>query len=286
MRPLFVWDAIDPRRRGCAAEMRSRAVSTNSMFRRRGAARRRCGFATTQLATTLGRVILKTGVRISMTSPGITMTIDLQAFRVADAFAENAVLRAERIGGAVGLELAALAWLATGARPRDARLHALAHAVSCVTERLAGYGLWLLACHTAWQPASRLARHRRLWSALKARGLDLPLGRDTAEGFVEGPSGLRFFGALQLLAARIEPVAAILEAEPASHLVALRRDGDTIAASLAARGWGRAVAGPDAAVLTAVCSAEGVVLWPLGSFDDREAGCVALAKPEIIDRMM
>jgi hypothetical protein len=35
-----------------------------------------------------------------------------------------------------------------------------------------------------------------------------------------------------------------------------------------------------------VCSADGVVFWPVGAFDDIEAGAVALAKPEVLDVLL
>jgi hypothetical protein len=44
--------------------------------------------------------------------------------------------------------------------------------------------------------------------------------------------------------------------------------------------------GPNPDVLAGVCGLDGVVFWPVGAFDDREAGCVALAKTELIDELL
>ena len=114
----------------------------------------------------------------------------------------------------------------------------------------------------------------------------MPFGREAGEGFIERPGGVRFFGALQLGLGSLAPVAAILEAERASHLVALKEKDEAVAKSLVRRGWDRPSMAPNADVVAAVCRADGVVFWPLGAFDDRESGCVALAKPDVIDQLV
>lgn len=214
------------------------------------------------------------------------MTTDPEVRQVANVFLENDVLWVPAGVRPLGFQLAGAAWLITGARPQEAHLQSLGHAVPLVITRLADYEAWLLACHSAWQPDTRVTRHRKLWRSLEARGLVTPSGRQVREGLVESVDGLRFFGALQLGLGSLEPVAAILEEECASHLVALRRQDESVAAALVGSGWARPGVGPSPEVLEAVCSVGGVVFWPIGRFDDRDAGCIALAKPEVIDRVL
>ncbi len=162
----------------------------------------------------------------------------------------------------------------------------LGSVASVVLERLDGYLLWLLAAHTAWQPDSRISRHRKLWGSLKARGLPVPDGRCMEEGLVETAQGLRFFGALQLGLGSLGSVAAIIEAEHASHIVAVRSCDESIVSGMLKDGWDLPEFGPSIPVLEAVCEADGVLLWPVGAFDDREVGYAAFAKPGVIDRML
>jgi hypothetical protein len=234
------------------------------------------------LALTIHRIV----VRTSTTKREITMTTDLQLRRAFDVLVDNDVLRVPSTPALVEQRLAAAAWIAEGERPVDAHRRALDLAAGLVLTKLTGYALWLLVGHSAWQPDSRVTRHRRLWKSLEGSGLRTPLGRHVDEGFIEAAEGLRYFGALQLSPGPLDPVVAILEAERVSHLVALRPRDEPVVAALARTGWDRPYFGPSAQVLEAVCGADGVVLWPVGAFDDREAGAVALAKPEVLDTLL
>jgi len=214
------------------------------------------------------------------------MTTSLQVRRARDVFVENDVIRIAREKSATGLDVAGAAWLAVDESVIEAHRRSLSHAASLAVTKLAGYVLWLLAGSTAWQPDSRIARHRKLWGSLEARGLATPFGRAAAEGVVEGAEGIRFFGALQLGLDSLDAVVAILEAEPVSHLVALKVSDEEVATVLAQGGWARSGFGPSAEVLASVCSADGTVFWPVGGFDDREAGCVAFAKWEVLNELL
>lgn len=214
------------------------------------------------------------------------MTTDLRVLRAADVFVDNDVLCLPLDRRAAEQPLAGAAWLVCGAAPKDAHRRALSHAASLVITKLTGYVLWLLAGHTAWQPDSRVTRHRKLWGALKARHLVAPFGRSTEEQLVETADGIRFFGGIQLGLGSLEQVIAILEAEPISHLVALKVQDGAVAERLVHDGWERARVGPSASVVSAVKGVGGIVFRLVGDFDDRESGCVALAKPEVLDELM
>lgn len=214
------------------------------------------------------------------------MTTDLQRRSADNVFVDNEVMCLIQDEQLAGLPLAGVAWLIHDEAPSIAHRISIAQVAPLILKRLRGYVVWLLACNSTVLPASRLVRHRKLIGALKAQGLTLPLGRKLPERAVEGPAGVRYFAAFQLSADTYDAAVAILHAEPASHLLALKESDEPVVEQLTSAGWDRPPFGPSAAVLSAVCRAKGVVLWPVGAFDDREAGVVALARKEIIAKLL
>jgi len=184
------------------------------------------------------------------------------------------------------LDLGAAVWVTEGETPKQVHRRSMSHAASLVSTKLDGYLLWLLGAHTAWQPTTRIVRHRKLWSSLEARGLEVPVGREVGEECVESKEGIRFFAALQLGSGALDSTVAILEAEPACHLVALPHSAEVVVGPLTRAGWNRADFGPSSEVLAAVCRPDGVVLWPLGAFDDRESGCAAFARRRVLEDLL
>ncbi len=220
-----------------------------------------------------------------MTNVGTIMTTDLRLIYASSLFTDNDVLRLEGHTWSE-IELAGLGWFGVGQMPRHTHLRALQYASVAVLERLRGYGLYLLACHSCWQPDSRIVHHRGLWGAFAARGISIPSGVEVASGMMEHDGKVRFFGALQVEVGCLNAVSEILEEEPASHLVALERTNVPVVRALTQQGWasrGPLVLGrPDERVLARICDADGVVLWFVGAFDDRESGCVAIGKPRLV----
>jgi hypothetical protein len=202
-----------------------------------------------------------------------------------DVLAPNAVIRLPAHSMTQGLQVAGATWLAdrlgNGPAVRQARREALRDLAELGQGRLEGYLLWLLAAHTARQRPSRIIHHRKLWGGFAV----LPKGRDFGQEFVENADGLRYFGALQIDLDGLDAAIDILEQEPVSQLVLLPPNGDALATSLIREGWEYPPFGPSPEVLARVVQADGVVLWPLGAFDDAEAGAVAFAKPERIARL-
>lgn len=228
---------------------------------------------------------LRIADRTSTTKTAITMTTDFDRHRADDLFVSNEVLRLPRDERLTGLNLAGALWLIRGQPPAQAHRLALDYVARRAVNHLAGHVLWLLACDSLAQPDSRIVRHRKLWGALKSQGLTVPDGRVLPEHVVGTPDGVRHFGAMQLGLRSFDPAVAVLHAEPASHIVAMRENDEPVVERLSANGWGRPPFGPSPDVISAVCSAEGVVLWPVGAFDDREAGAVAIDPKGIIDSL-
>ncbi len=214
------------------------------------------------------------------------MTTELRVCCAEDVFAPNEVLCLSREAPLALLNLAGAAWLVHDERSAAAHAVALGEIARLVAKRLCGYAVWLLVCNSSWQLDSRIMRWRGLWGSLKARGIALPPGRALPEHRVLGTAGVRHFSALQMESVEQDVVADLLRAEPASHLVALRGSDEASIESLVRRGWARPGFGPSADVVNAVCTIGGVVLWPVGAFDDREAGAVALAREEIIQKLV
>jgi hypothetical protein len=223
-----------------------------------------------------------------MMAKKIIMTTRFQIFRADNVFHQNDVLLLEGVGQASELALAAVAWILIGESPREAHWRSLSHAAKLVDEKLDEYALFLLAGHACWRPNSAVPRYRKFWGALKARGLQRPSGRDLGEYLVEGPEGLRYFSGVQIEAEGLDAAVAILAKEQASHLVALKRSDEQIATALVRSGWSWSGMSntPNAEVLRSVCGADGIVFWPVGAFDDREAGCVALARRDVLDLLL
>lgn len=214
------------------------------------------------------------------------MTTDLREKYAPDAFAANDAVRLARAPEFHGQALAAKAWIARGGVRRDVQRRALSAAASLIRASFGDGSLWLLAGHSAWQPSSRVTRHRKLWGSLTASGLVIPSGRDVGGGVREGPDGLRYFGAIQLHPDAVEPAMAILEAERASCIAALNPKNQSVITELAASGWQTADNGPAPDLIGRLCEVGGIVLWLVGSFDDPEAGVVAVARPEVLDKVM
>lgn len=214
------------------------------------------------------------------------MTTKLRLLKALDLFADNEVYCLHRVTAEPDVDLAGMAWIAEHEPVAAAHRLALKHATSLVLSKLAGYALWLLAGHTCWRGKTRITHYRKLWGSLKASGLEIPFGQDMGESFIEASEGLRYFGALQLGLGSLEPTIAILEREPISHLVALSPAHSRVIEDLVQSGWERPDAGPSMKVLKAVCSSDGIVFWPVGAFDDVEAGVVAAGTPLVVSRCL
>lgn len=213
------------------------------------------------------------------------MATEFELRRTNDVFTDNDVIGLDWKTWS-GPNLGAVAWLTRSSSPREAHLAAFAQVAHSILSDRPEYALVLLTCHSDWLTDSRLVRRRRLWGSLRARGLSLPAGGEIAEAAVEGKEGVRYFGARYVTAEDIESAVAVLHAESASHLAAVKRSDMGALNGLVASGWDRSSFGPSSAVVDSVARGAGIVLWPVGAFDDREAGVVAIARPEVLDRAL
>jgi hypothetical protein len=221
----------------------------------------------------------------STTQVETTMTTNLQMHLAQDVFVDNEVLCLQRDKRLGGLRLGGAAWLVSGERPSAAHRIAIAQVARLILD-LGGYVLWLLACNSTVQHDSLVVRHRKFWGTLKVQGIAPPFGRKLPERLIQTQEGIRHFTAIQLGLGSYDAAVALMHAEPASHLIALREIDETIAERLTISGWDRPPFGPSADVLSHVCDVGGIVLWPVGAFDDRDAGVAALARNDVMANLV
>lgn len=211
-----------------------------------------------------------------------TMTAEWRVLRANTLFAPNDVLL---VPGSDGIhDLATVAWIrADGKPPRLTHAKALERAWSAVHVRFPLLAPCLLVAQTAWQPSSPMARHRGLWSSIEAIGLELPRGRRAPTHVTHADGKLRHAGALwvDVDAFDCERVMRLLHAEPMSHLVAVASDSRLVDALL----QGASTRGPSLQVVEQVVRGNGLVFWPLGAFDDHEAGVAVLGGSAMIEAL-
>ena len=182
--------------------------------------------------------------------------------------------------------LAAVGWLFRRP-PREAHMLAFSAAGTAALVGLPSCRLWLLASHSSPQPNSVLVRHRRLWSALEARGLRIPDGERTDEFSNPSENGLRWSGAIRLFdRAQLPLVAALVEAEPAALLIAIQSVLEHEVVGIVRAGWSYLAGNPPPEIMTWLGGREALVFWPVGAFDDPESGVVALGPMRLTEALV
>lgn len=216
------------------------------------------------------------------------MTTGWRLLHAAQLFAPNELLL---LPGSEGIsDLSAVAWIrADGTPPRVAHARALEKAWSAVHVRFPYLAPCLLVAQTVWQPSSAMARHRGLWSSIEAMGHELPLGRRARTHQTHAEGTQRHAGALWVDADAFdcERVMQLLHAEPISHLVAVASDAPLVD-RLVQDGWWSETSpsGPSLQVVEQVVRGNGLVFWPLGAFDDHEAGIAVFGGSAMIDTLV
>lgn len=212
------------------------------------------------------------------------MTTDLQVLRAPDLFTANDVLTLPSENPPSDLLLSGAAWIVPWQPPVVAHVRALEHVLPLVLSRLPGYVLWFLVGHSCWQDDNRITRHRKLWGSLQAGGHHLPEGERSSEQIVESQEGVRYFGSIRLSSLAVEATVQVMQREPCSLLAALPAGNGAALEPLLQQGWtrSRSSAAPSQDVLKTVCGADGIVMTPVGAFDDVDAGVAAIARPSVL----
>lgn len=167
------------------------------------------------------------------------------------------------------------------------RASCLSAAAKLITSMANESRFWLLACHTAWQPKTRLMERLRLWKWLERTQVALPGGMAGPEIVREKSDGLRWFGCMALNESQVAPADIVMQAERATFIVATYRSSPSIEDYIEC-GW--ADLEPSdmrfwAAMSQTAAAHDSFLLRPFGSFDDREAGVNILGRSRDIIRL-
>ncbi|WP_109484166.1 hypothetical protein [Paraburkholderia sp. C35] len=209
------------------------------------------------------------------------MTTEISVGVAEDAFTKNNLIRLDRSKYEKTIALSAADWIAKRV-PHDAALfEVLRFVYRSICERMSGYQLWLLLGDTRWQDDTRLIRYRRLFSSLKAHGLDFEALPDRREFMVEQRRKLKFFGAVRLDANALSLVPETMQPGSCTYLLALPNIAPNFPES---SGW-LGQLNEDFELIQSNVKNDGIIFQRVGYFDDPEVGLVALGKPDVVERL-
>jgi hypothetical protein len=200
------------------------------------------------------------------------MTTDRNIVIAKDLFSENPIVKLIRIRK--GLELAGIEFeIDVGPGESRGAARKLCFNLALQQLRLAwpGLSLWLFVGDSTWRRKSAVAIYRRLWWGLRAV---LPNGERTDEVRIDGPEGIRYFGAIHVSAGESDRAFDMLSLERASFIVASTAGHAPALDERLLETWQRDQ--PEIArwsELAAVICQDGNLLFrPFGFFDDVGAG--------------
>jgi hypothetical protein len=142
---------------------------------------------------------------------------------------------------------------------------------------------WLFIGHRNWQRDDRIVRHRKLWSALRAKGVRIPIGQEQSEIVISSEHGIKYFGLLKCDSVIDCSVGAILRSGWETQLVFASQSAVMAASeSLLLGGFEHATNAPPEKVIDVLCGQDVFAYLPIGWFDDRRSGCALIAKVSLM----
>ncbi|BBP61604.1 hypothetical protein [Pseudomonas sp. St316] len=208
------------------------------------------------------------------------MTTDIKIASATNIFLDNDVFNLE---GAKEGEVLSVAKFATNGLESESVASVLNFLYELIGLRFSEHKLWIFLGSPAWQQDARIIRYRKLWGALKFRGLEIVDGSDSQEHVVEAEGKVKFFGALRFSKSSIGTVARVLEIERCSYIVALPKDFGVSA--ILNRGWTGEL-NRDQDFYHLVSKGEGLLFKKLGEFDDGERALLFIGSPSLMDRLL
>ncbi|TFW34400.1 hypothetical protein [Massilia horti] len=201
-----------------------------------------------------------------------------------DIFCRNDVLNFEKLTGA-NYVLGGATWLASSPSDIESMTFVSRFVYDVVQRNLSGYQFWLLIGTTALQPDTRITRHKKLWGALKSRGIEIIDGIDAQEVTHELDGGLKFFGAVRLSESSLKSTAKAVMEEHCSYFLASPNEFSI--RDLLNIGWSGDFFFNDTSLLAYAAEHEVVLFKPLGEFDDiGERGLGAIGKPQLLEKLL
>lgn len=211
------------------------------------------------------------------------MNINIQLEHALNLSDENDVMNFGAKNSPAVDGLAGASWIATGFSPDETLRNILQVIFRSVRENIAESSIWLLIGHTVWQSDTRIVRHHKLWGALSARCINIPLGERSQEVELESEGGLKYVGAVRLSEFSVDRTVEILLKERGAYLALLPDDLEI--EQVIRQGWsGRIV--EDISLLTHVGQSGGLLFKKVGEFDDQEWGMMAVGEPSALNYLI
>ncbi|WP_440467009.1 hypothetical protein ACKI1H_28015 [Pseudomonas sp. YH-1] len=195
------------------------------------------------------------------------MTTDIFIKSCPDVFSDNDIVKIGSSGRPKG-KLAVASFLRGGAREGSV-FFVLEFLFDLIKRKYPRHEFWLFVTNSTWQKDTRVVRYRGLWGSLKFRGFELK-GNDLEQEFLVDKDGeVKFFCATRLSRISLSDVVKLVLEERCSYVLAVP-DGFDVNCALRI-GWSGVVQ-DDLTYMEYVAFSGGVVLKPLGEFDDPESG--------------
>ena len=208
------------------------------------------------------------------------MTTDVEVVSASDLFVPNKVFNVDDAGTDKMLSVAKFSVVGASSYSVSVILNFL---YELIENKYPEHDLWILLGSSAWQPDTRIVRHRKLSGALKARGLTIAGDSDWQEHAIEAEGKIRFFGGLRFSKPAINTVADVLEKERCSYVVALPKTFDVM--SLLNQGWlGELKCDLD--FLDVISKKNGLIFKKVGEFDDGERGLLFVGLPDVMEDLL
>lgn len=207
------------------------------------------------------------------------MTTDIRVASALDLSRENEVINlGARVAGNSPI-LSGLRLTVVDSEPYNSILDVFRFTFGLVYREFPGYRIWVLVGNAAWQPDTRIVRYRKLWAALKMRGVEVTHAEDFCEVMKESGGRLKFFGAARLSELSIHSVVGVVLKERCSYLIVLPINETPF--ELLEMGWSGDI---DDLYLFApfLFRRRGLAMRTVGEFDDEERGLVVVGPSEIV----
>lgn len=214
------------------------------------------------------------------------MTIDVRLEYVADVRQPGGAyfLREHEPGDLPRLSALVITEARTGGP--DAHSDCMDLAMKWLRETFPDHVLCLLVGHWAWYPDTRVVNYFRLWRGLLKCGIQVPPGRDREEWAIHDERGVRWFGHMVVQEDEAPFVMGVIREEPASLLVCVSERVHGRLTEELASGWNHPTFGPDLVLTHRITETGGMVVVPVGAFDDPEFGQVIIGDPGRIDQLL
>jgi hypothetical protein len=212
-----------------------------------------------------------------------TMTTEMKVLSTLDAFADNDFVSLRRSVFPDNLCLGAAEWTMDRAGSSEPFAEVLDFVLKRVREQLNNYDCWLIIGDSVWLDDTRIVRYKKLFSSLKAQGMNFEAAPERVESFVEKDGKLKFFGAVRLNAS-VTPVVPLTMTPRSCTYIVARPTSSELQFPLSL-GW-TGDRNQDSCLIAMVADNSGVVFQRVGYFDDPEVGLVALASPSVLERIV